>query len=162
MVKTITQKKFLSMLCLICIFCFACKITPHSFNNQNPDQKKPFMSLIKMNFINIATNKPINFKYIQKATLIRYSKEPQEQGVTIKRWAGDTSGKYKYLEQNKRVLTLADYVEGNILLKTGIYQIKHNSISGQPPSGYYGKNHFFEIKVEETLPEIKILLSSAI
>ena len=100
--------------------------------------------------------------HISSVTLTRYEKQPQDKGVTIKRWAGDTSGQYKYVEKEKRKLDLSDFPEGIIPLGPGIYQFNHNSVRGQPPSGFYGKSSLFEIKPGEETVEVRIPLYPAI
>jgi len=100
--------------------------------------------------------------YISSVTLIRYEEQPQDEGVTIKRWAGDTSGQYKYVEKEKRKLNLSDFPGGVIPLEPGLYQFKHNSVYGQPPSGFYGKSNFFEIKAGEETLDVQIPLNPAI
>ena len=100
--------------------------------------------------------------HISSVTLTRYEKQPQDEGVTIKRWAGDTSGQHKYVEKEKRKLNLKDFPERLIPLGPGIYQFNHNSVSGQPPSGFYGKSSFFEIKAGEETIDVKIQLYPAI
>ena len=99
---------------------------------------------------------------INSVTLIRYDKQPQDEGVTMKRWAGDTSGQYKYVVKEKRELKLSDLAKGLIPIEPGIYQFNHNSVYGQPPSGFYGESHFFEIKPGHKSLEVQILLNAAI
>lgn len=100
--------------------------------------------------------------YISTVTLIRYEKQPQDEGVTMKRWAGDTSGRYKCVEKEKRTLKLSDFPGGVIPLEPGLYQFNHNSVSGNPPSGFYGESNFFEIKAGEETFDIQIPLYPAI
>ena len=99
---------------------------------------------------------------INSVTLIRYDKQPQDEGVTIKRWAGDTSGQYKYVVKEKRELKLSDFPERVIPLEPGLYQFKHNSVTGRPPSGFYGKSNFFQIKPGEETLDVQIPLYMAI
>ncbi len=100
--------------------------------------------------------------HIDSAILIRYEKQPQDEGVIVKRWAGDTASKYKYIEKEKRSLKLSDLQGGLIPVEPGIYQLKHSSAYGQPPSGFYGKSNFFEIKAEDEIVEVQIPLYPAI
>ncbi|MBW2622964.1 MAG: hypothetical protein JRD68_08660 [Deltaproteobacteria bacterium] len=100
--------------------------------------------------------------YINSVTLIRYEKQPQDEGVIMKRWAGDTSGQYKYVVKEKRELKLSDFPERVIPLEPGIYQFKHNSVTGRPPSGFYGESNFFEIKPGEETLDVQIPLYMAI
>ena len=37
---------------------------------------------------------------------------------------------------------------GPLSLEPGLYKFKHNSVSGQPPSWFYGANSIFEIKAQ--------------
>ncbi len=99
---------------------------------------------------------------INSVTLIRYDKQPQDEGVTMKRWAGDTSGQYKYVVKEKRELKISDFPEGVIPLEPGLYQFKHNSVTGRPPSGFYGESNFFEIKPGEETLDVQIPLYMAI
>ena len=99
---------------------------------------------------------------INSVTLIRYDKQPQDEGVTMKRWAGDTSGQYKYVVKEKRELKLSDFPERVIPLEPGLYQFKHNSVTGRPPSGFYGESNFFEIKPGEETFDVQIPLYMAI
>lgn len=99
---------------------------------------------------------------INSVTLIRYEKQPQDEGVTMKRWAGDTSDQYKYVVKEKRELKLSDFPERVIPLEPGLYQFKHNSVTGRPPSGFYGESNFFEIKAGEEIIDVQILLNPAI
>ena len=100
--------------------------------------------------------------YIQTVTLIRYERQPQDEGVVMKRWAGDTSGNTKTVEIESQKLKLSDYPDGLIPLEPGLYQFKHSSVSGMPPSGYYGQSRFFEIKPGQKPLEIQVLLNAAI
>jgi len=118
--------------------------------------------LVKPIFMVIGFEKPMPLDNISTVTLIRYEKQPQDEGVTIKRWAGDTSGQYKYVEKEKRTLNLRDFPGGLIPLETGIYQFNHNSVYGQPPSGFYGESSFFEIKAGEETIDVQIPLNPAI
>ena len=95
-------------------------------------------------------------------TLIRYEQRGQAKGMQVRRWAGDTSGQYRHVEISRRELTAADLPEGIISLQPGFYQFKHNSVSGRPPSGFYGESPFFEVASEEKPVIIKILLFPAI
>ena len=99
---------------------------------------------------------------ISSVTLICYDRQPQDEGVTVKRWAGDTSGRYKYVDKDKRKLKLSDFPDGIIPLEPGIYQFNHNSVSGMLPSGYYGESNFFEIKAGDKTLDVEIPLMAAI
>ncbi len=118
--------------------------------------------LIKPIFIDVSNQAVMPFDHVRSITLIRYEKQPQDKGVTIKRWPGDTGSRYKYVEKEKQKLKLNDLQGGLILLEPGIYEFKHNSVSGQPPSGFYGKSNFFEIKPEDEIIEVRISLHPAI
>ncbi len=100
--------------------------------------------------------------HIDSVTLIRYEKQPQDEGVIVKRWAGDTASQYKYVEKEKRALKLIDFSIGLIPVGPGIYQLKHSSVNGQPPSGFYGQSNFFEIKADDEIVEVQIPLYPAI
>jgi hypothetical protein len=118
--------------------------------------------LVKPVFIHACNREPIPLDHVGSVTLIRYEQQPQDKGVTMKRWAGDTSGQYKYVEKEKRKLKLSDFPDGVIPLEPVLYQFNHNSVYGQPPSGFYGKSNFFEIKPGEEIIDVQILLNPAI
>lgn len=118
--------------------------------------------LVKPVFIHARKKEPIPLDHVGSVTLIRYERKKQDEGVTIKRWAGDTSGQYKYVKKEERRLNLKDFPEGLIPLEPGIYQFNHNSVHGQPPSGFYGKSNFFEIKPGEETIDVQIPLYPAI
>ena len=118
--------------------------------------------LVRPVFIHARKKDPIPLDHVRSVTLIRYERNKQDEGVTIKRWAGDTSGQYKYVVKEKRELKLSDFPEGLIPLEPGIYQFNHNSVYGQPPSGFYGKSSFFEIKPGEETVGVQIPLYPAI
>jgi len=80
----------------------------------------------------------------------------------MKRWAGDTSGDFKTVEIERRELKLSDLSDGQVLLKPGLYQFKHNSVSGMPPSGFYGQSRFFTIKPGQKTLEVPVRLNAAI
>lgn len=123
---------------------------------------RPQTGPVLMLFVHAWNKDPIPFDHIRSVTLIRYERQEQDEGVSIKRWAGDTSSRYKYVEKEKRKLNLNDFPKGLISLEPGIYQFKHNSVYGQPPVGYYGKSNFFEIKAGEETIDVQILLTPAI
>ena len=120
--------------------------------------------LVKPMFIDIGYQKPMALDQVREVTLIRYDRQKQDEGVIMKRWAGDTSGEYKNVEKDKRKLNLDDFPGGLIPLEPGIYQFKHNSVRGSSgmTSGYYGSSNFFEIKVEDEIFEVQVLLYPAI
>ncbi|MBT8220210.1 MAG: hypothetical protein KJP00_10305 [Bacteroidia bacterium] len=117
---------------------------------------------VRLNFVDVQYDRPIPFEHVISATLIQFSREPQDPGVEIKRWPGDTAGEYKYVELERTDLKLSEYKDGTILLTPGLYQIDHNSVSGQPPSGYYGKSRMFEIKDCNDIEDVEIVLYPAI
>ena len=118
--------------------------------------------LIKPIFINISNQAVMPFDCVRSMTLLRYENQPQDEGVTVKRWAGDTGSQYTYVEKEKQTLKLSDLQEGLIPLESGMYKFKHNSVRGQPPSGFYGKSNFFEIKAGDEIIEVGIPLYPAI
>lgn len=118
--------------------------------------------LVKPIFIDLPYEAVMPFDQVRSVTLIRYEKHPQDEGVTIKRWPGDTASQYKYVEIEKQQLKLSNLQGGEIPLEPGLYQFKHNSVSGQPPSGYYGESNFFEVEPGEESVDIKVLLYPAI
>jgi len=118
--------------------------------------------LVKPAFFDAGHETPMSLDEIRSVTLIRYKHQKQDEGVTMKRWAGDTSGQYKYVVKEKRELKLSDFPEGVITIEPGIYQFKHNSVTGRPPSGFYGESNFFEIKPGEETLDVQIPLYMAI
>ena len=118
--------------------------------------------LVKPAFLDAGHETPMSLDEIRSVTLIRYKRQKQDEGVTMKRWAGDTSGRYKYVVKEKRELKLSDFPERVIPLEPGLYQFKHNSVYGQPPSGFYGESNFFEIKPGEETLDVQIQLYMAI
>ncbi|MBW1782158.1 MAG: hypothetical protein JRL30_15640 [Deltaproteobacteria bacterium] len=118
--------------------------------------------LVKPVFFDAKYGKPMTLDNIRSVTLISYKRQKQDEGVTMKRWAGDTSGQHKYVVKEKRELKLSDFPEGVIPLEPGIYQFKHNSVTGRPPSGFYGESSFFEIKPGEETLDVQIPLYMAI
>lgn len=100
--------------------------------------------------------------WIHTLTLLRCEEQPQDEGVVMKRWAGDTSGETKTVVIEERKLKLSDFPDGLIPLEPGLYQFKHNSVSGMPPSGFYGESPVFRVRPESKPVEIHIQLYPAI
>ncbi|MCF7973890.1 MAG: hypothetical protein K9N55_08750 [Phycisphaerae bacterium] len=98
---------------------------------------------------------------IRAVTLVRVTRETQEQGATSQRWPGDTSGQSRYVEAETWTVQLKDFPDGQIPLEPGMYQFKHNSVAGHPPSGFYGNSDFFEIKVGQAIV-VEMTLNAAI
>ena len=138
------------------------KLAEFDYTGKGLEQVLRNMCLVKPVFMHVRNREPMPFDHVNSVTLIRYERQPQDEGVTIKRWAGDTSGRYKYVEKEKRVLKFSHFPDGVIFLEPGIYQFKHNSVSGQPPSGFYGESNFFEIKAGEETIDVQIPLYPAI
>ena len=138
------------------------KLAEFEYTGEDVDQIVQNRCLVKPIFVRAGEEEPIPFDHISSVTLIRYERQKQDEGVTIKRWAGDASGQYKYVEKEKRTLKLSDFPDGLIPLEPGIYQFNHNSVYGQPPSGFYGKSNFFEIKAGEETADVQIPLNAAI
>lgn len=103
----------------------------------------------------------LSLESFASVTLTRYTREAQDEGVTSQRWPGDTSGQIKYIETGQWVVPLRDFPEGVMPLEPGFYQFKHNSVAGQPPSGFYGNSDYFEVKAGEDVA-VKISLNAAI
>lgn len=95
-------------------------------------------------------------------TLIRYERREQAKGVQIRRWEGDTASQYQHVELNRREISSADIPEGVLSLQPGFYQLRHNSVSGKPPTGFYGESRVFEIMPTEQPVEVHVLLYPAI
>lgn len=105
---------------------------------------------------------PVSLDHIGSVTLIRYEEKPQLEGVEIRRWAGDTASQTRCVEIDRRELSSADLPDGLLSLQPGIYQFKHNSVSGTPPSGYYGESPFFEVAPGNEPVEVQVELFPAI
>lgn len=117
---------------------------------------------VKLLFFDQGNQQVIPIAQIQSIKLIPYQRQRQDKGFTIKRWLGDTASQYKYIAQEKQQLKLKDYSDGSILLQPGTYQIKHNSVSGHPPSGYYGHSSFFTIEPGQEIINVSVFLYPAI
>ncbi len=141
------------------------KLATFVYSENDVKQVTQNQGLVKPIFIDITNQKPLSQNWgVSKVTLIRYERQKQDEGVTMKRWAGDTSGQYKYVEKEKRKLDLVDFPGGFIPLKPGLYLIKHNSVRGTSgmTSGFYGKSNFFEVKAESEVIEVRVSLYPAI
>lgn len=117
---------------------------------------------VKPLFRDAGNGGPMPAEHIDAVTLIRYEKRPQDKGVVVKRWAGDTSGDFKYVEIDKRTLKPREFLGGCLQLEPGHYQFKHNSVSGQPPSGFYGQSEIFEVRPGPGPMEVQINLNAAL
>lgn len=138
------------------------KLATFDYSGKGVNQVMQNKCLVKPAFFDAGHETPMSLDEIRSVTLIRYKRQKQDEGVTMKRWAGDTSGQYKYVVKEKRELKLSDFPEGVIPLEPGIYQFKHNSVTGRPPSGFYGESNFFEIKPGEETLDVQIQLYMAI
>jgi len=118
--------------------------------------------LVKPTFFNASDQSVMPFDHVGSVALIHYERQKQDKGVVVKRWPGDASGRYKYVEKERQELKLSDLSGGLMSLEPGIYQFKHNSVHGQPPSGFYGESNVFEIKEGEKIIKVKIYLNPAI
>jgi hypothetical protein len=101
-------------------------------------------------------------EHIGSVILVEYDRREQAKGVTSQRWPGDKSGRYQFVELNRRQLKPSDLPGDTLLLGPGFYQFKHNSVSGQPPSEFYGESAIFEIRAGEETIEIHVPLYQAI
>jgi len=138
------------------------KLATFDYSGKGVNQVMQNKCLVKPAFFDAGHETPMSLDEIRSVTLIRYKRQKQDEGVTMKRWAGDTSGQYKYVVKEKRKLNLSNFPEGVIPLEPGIYQFNHNSVHGQPPSGFYGESNFFEIKPGEETLDVQIPLYMAI
>lgn len=118
--------------------------------------------IVKPIFQVIGGDAPASLEDLGSVTLVRYERREQPEGVQVQRWVGDTDGRHQYVELNRRELNAADLPEGILALQPGFYQFKHNSVSGQPPSGFHGESPVFEVRPESTPVEIPIRLHPAI
>ena len=64
-------------------------------------------------------------------------------GVIIQK-KRDTPEKYRYVEVSRKVVDLGQ--NRSLLLDSGFYRFEYNDVSGDPPSGFYGKSDVFEVK----------------
>lgn len=138
------------------------KLATFSYTGKDVEDVVQSQCLVKPVFVRAWEEVVIPSDHVLNVTLIRYERQPQDKGVEIKRWAGDTSGQYKYVEIEAKKLKLSDFPDGRIPLEPGLYQFKHNSVYGQPPSGYYGESAFFEIKPGQESIEVQVPLNAAI
>lgn len=117
---------------------------------------------VKPVFQVVGVDAPMSLEDLGSVTLIRYERRAQAKGVQVQRWEGDTAGQYQYVELNRRELSSADLPEGILSLQPGFYRFKHNSVSGQPPSGFYGESPVFEVQPDKKAVEIQVQLYPAI
>jgi hypothetical protein len=117
---------------------------------------------VKLILIQAGDETIISPNTLRLVTLTRYAREAQEEGASSQRWPGDTSGQYRYVEQGLWEVRLSDFPGGLIPLEPGFYQFKHNSVTGQPPSGFYGNSDYFEIKAGEEVVLVQLELNAAI
>ncbi len=98
---------------------------------------------------------------INSLTLIRYDRQPLDE--VSDHSGGETAVQYRYVETGRRELK-GDYFHNGLLLKLerGFYQFKHNSVRGNPPSGFYGESAYFEADPKREIMNVKILLYPAI
>lgn len=118
--------------------------------------------LVKPIFFNVSDQSVMPFDHVGSVALIHYERQKQDKGVVVKSWAGDASREYKYVEKKRQEMKFRDLSGGLMSLEPGIYQFKHNSVHGQPPSGFYGESNVFEIKEGEEIIKVKIFLNPAI
>ena len=93
-------------------------------------------------------------------SLVMLKRNKKKKGV-IKRWAGDKN-QFSNLEtvMEKR-LVAGDLENGAITVKPGWYQIRFNSVRGNPPSGYYGRSVAVKAKKGELIV-VPVMLFPAI
>lgn len=117
---------------------------------------------VKLSLIQVGHEATLPLDAISSVTLLRYTREAQDEGAGSQRWPGDTSGQYTYTEIGQWDVLLSGFPGGLMPLESGIYQFKHNSVSGQPPSGFYGHSDYFEVKAQEDVMLVQIQLNAAI
>ncbi len=118
--------------------------------------------IVKPVFQVVGAAAPVSLESLGSVTLIRYEKKLQTEGVVMKRWGGDVSGDFKHVELNRRELNAADLPEGVLSLQPGFYQFRHHSVSGRPPTGFYGESPVFEVRPEKKIIEVRVQLFPAI
>jgi len=113
-------------------------------------------------FISMANDGVMPHDEVGSVDLIRYDRQKQDKGVLVKRWPDDTRYQHKYVETARRSIKLSECRDGLISLEPGFYQINHTSVTGIPPSGYYGKSVIFEVEAVEDILDVEIVLAPAI
>ncbi len=116
----------------------------------NTDQNSATLSAgITLQFIHADDGQVIPTDHITRLVLIRYSPRPSApEGV-------------HYDKVKERTLSSNDYPNGAIRLAPGYYRVKHNSVYGKPPSGYYGQSEIVAL-VPDQIREVTITLHAAI
>jgi len=118
--------------------------------------------IVKPVFQVAGTDTPMSLEDLGSVTLIRYERREQAKGVQIRRRKDDSASQYQHVELNRREMNSADLPEGILSLQPGFYQFKHNSVSGKPPTGFYGESPVFEVRPESKPVEIEVQLYPAI
>jgi hypothetical protein len=137
-------------------------LTTFEYAGDGTQDAPPPQGRVKPVFQVVGADVTMPLEHLGSVILVEYDRREQAKGVTSQRWPGDKSGRYQFVELNRRQLKSADLPGGILLLGPGFYQFKHNSVSGRPPTGFYGESHVFEITVEEKPVIIEILLFPAI
>lgn len=120
----------------------------------------PAFGQARLVFMAATDGRLLNPAHIPACILVQYARTVRTKG-TVQRWPGDTAGQYEYKVIQKREFIPANLVKGRLELLPGFYQIEHQSVSGEPPSGMYGKSDFFEIRSGEEA-EVQVLLYPAL
>ncbi len=118
--------------------------------------------IVKPVFQLVGEETPVPLEHLGSVTLIRYERRTAAEGTTVQRWEGDVAGQFQYVEIERRELNVADFTDGTLSLEPGWYRFKHLSVSGQPPTGYYGESGVFGIEPTEEIFEVVVSLFPAI
>ena len=105
---------------------------------------------------------PMPLADVGSVTLIHFERQPREDGVTMQRPAGDANPPFRFVEKERRTMKTSDFPGGLLSLEPGLYQFKHNSVSGDPPTGFYGESRVFEIEAGKEFLEVQVILYPAI
>lgn len=120
------------------------------------------MGKIKLQLEQIATGDLIEISNFSTITLIHYRRIPVPVEKQTKRWEGDRSGQFKHIETKRETIDLSTVIDGIIYLKPGFYMLKLNTVSGRPPSGFYGQSDIYEVMSGDEHLTVTVTLAPAI
>lgn len=94
-----------------------------------------------------------------RLTLVRLERQPREPGTEVRTRAGAEPIRHELVEAERSEVTLPP--DARLRLEPGVYRLEHNSVSGSPPAGYYGKSQPFDA-VAGTAVRVTVGLTPAI